>query len=210
MLSSAVQVNPNSVVPSGPLHEAGAGSECPGSAGAGAGGASAGSDTELRALLRRIRDAGALAKARTEGVTPELFPSPGRLLAFLQAAVDEGVRFKATAGLLHPLRGSQPLTYAPDAPRGVMFRYPSVLLATAVLRAGGSKEEGLAALVESDAGAIGFGAEALVWGRLHFDAKELADLRARTLGGFGWCSLREPVDELGGMLGGVGAARLKG
>ena len=166
-------------------------------------GPGAGSDAELRTLLRAIRDAGAFAKARTGGVTPDLFPSPERLLAFLRAAVDEGVRFKATAGLHHPLRGNYPLTYAPDAPRGVMFGYLNVFLATAVLRAGGSDEEGLAALVESDAAALTFGAEALEWGRFRFDAKELADLRVRTLGSFGSCSLREPVDELGGMLGGV-------
>jgi hypothetical protein len=162
----------------------------------------AGDDAELRTLLRAIRDAGAFAKARTGGVTPDLFPSPGRLLAFLRAALGEGVRFKATAGLHHPLRGSYPLTYAPDAQRGVMFGYLNVLLATAVLRAGGSDEEGLAALVESDPNAISFGAEALAWGRFRFDAAELADLRTRTLGGFGSCSLREPVDELGRMLGG--------
>jgi hypothetical protein len=110
------------------------------------------------------------------------------------------VRFKATAGLHHPLRGSYPLTYAADAPTGVMFGYLNVLLATAVLRAGGNDEEGLAALVEADPAALTFGADALRWGRFRFDAKELADLRARTLGGFGSCSLREPVDELGGVL----------
>jgi hypothetical protein len=82
-----------------------------------------------------------------------------------------------------------------------MFGYLNVLLATAVLRAGGSVEEGLAALVESNAAAIGFGAEALEWGRFRFDAKELADLRARTLGGFGSCPMREPVNELGGCWG---------
>jgi hypothetical protein len=71
-----------------------------------------------------------------------------------------------------------------------------------VLRAGASDEEGLAALVEADPAAPTLGAEALAWGRFRFDAKELADLRARTLGGFGSCSLREPVDELGGA-GGV-------
>lgn len=37
---------------------------------------------------------------------------------------------------------------------------------------------------------------------------ELADLRARTLGGFGSCSLKEPVDELGGMLSGMGPANM--
>jgi acetoacetyl-CoA synthetase len=162
----------------------------------------AGDNAELRTLLRAIRDAGAFAKARTGGVTPDLFPSPERLLVFLRAALDEGVRFKATAGLHHPLRGSYPLTYAPDAERGVMFGYLNVLLATAVLRAGGSDEEGLAALVESDPAALTLGAEALQWERFRFDAKELADLRTRTMGGFGSCSLREPVEELGGMLGG--------
>jgi hypothetical protein len=57
-----------------------------------------------------FRDAGAFAKARTGGVTPDLFPSPARLMDFLRAALDEEVRFKATAGLHHPLRGSYPLT----------------------------------------------------------------------------------------------------
>jgi hypothetical protein len=65
---------------------------------------------------------------------------------------------------------------------------------------GGSDDEGLAALVEADPAAPTLGAEALAWGPFRFDAKELADLRARTLGGFGSCSLREPVDELGGVL----------
>jgi hypothetical protein len=171
-------------------------------------GPGAGSDAELRALLRAIHGAGAFAKARTGGVTPDLFPSPEQLLAFLRAAVDEGVRFKATAGLHHPLRGSYPLTYAPDAPRGIMFGYMNVLLATAVLRAGASDEEGLAALVEADPAALTFGAEALAWGRFHFDAKELADLRNQTIGGFGSCSLREPVDELGGVLSGMGPASM--
>jgi hypothetical protein len=69
------------------------------------------------------------------------------------------------------------------------------------LRAGGSDEGGLAALVEADHAALTFGAEALEWGRFRFDGRELADLRARTLGGFGSCSLREPVDELGGGAG---------
>jgi len=158
-------------------------------------------DAAARApLLDRIQAVGAFAKLRTGGVTASLFPAPETVGGFLRACVQRGLRFKATAGLHHPLRGEYPLTYAPDAPRGVMFGYLNILLATAVLRAGGSDEEALAALIEEDAGAMRVDQGALSWGRFRLSPATLHSLRQDAVAGFGSCSFEEPVGELGALL----------
>ena len=50
-------------------------------------------------LVAAIHRVGAEAKVRTGGTTPDLFPAPEQLTAFLIAATSHGTRFKATAGL---------------------------------------------------------------------------------------------------------------
>jgi acetoacetyl-CoA synthetase len=151
-------------------------------------------------VLDAIRARGVGAKIRTGGVIPDAFPTPEQLCDFIAACVDRGVVFKATAGLHHPLRGSYRLTYEPEAPRGVMFGYLNLLLATAVLRAGGSRADALAALVESDPDALQFDAGELAWRDFRFDVEVLRSLRTQGLAGFGSCSFTEPVDELGAIL----------
>ena len=93
-----------------------------------------------RPLIEAIASAGAFAKVRTGGTSPELFPVPEQLTSFLISVTRRGVSFKATAGLHHPIRGEFPLTYAPDAARHVMHGFVNVLLATAELARGGDGE----------------------------------------------------------------------
>lgn len=150
-------------------------------------------------LIAAIGRAGARAKIRTGGTTADAVPSAAEVARFIRRCVEHGVSFKATAGLHHPLRGEYPLTYAPDSPRGTMFGYLNVLLATLVARAGGDARAVIAALEEKKARQIVAGDEAIEWRGFRFGSEEIAGARAQGLAGFGSCSFREPVDDLRAM-----------
>lgn len=150
-----------------------------------------------RVLLERIARAGARAKVRTGGVTPDAFPAPAHLARFLAACVAMALPFKATAGLHHPVRASYRLTYAPDSPRGEMFGFLNVFLAAAALDAGASEADAIALLEESSASAFRFDDAGVAWrDRLRLTASELARSRTGSAIAFGSCSFREPVDDL--------------
>lgn len=153
-------------------------------------------DQDPRPLIAAIGSAGAFAKVRTGGLAAEQFPSPTALARFLARCVEAEVRFKATAGLHHPLRASYPLTYEPGSARGVMHGYVNVVLATALLRAGWGEEEARAALEETDPAAFRVDAGALAWRDRSVSAGALERARRHGMTGFGSCSFREPVDEL--------------
>lgn len=147
-------------------------------------------------LVLAMKDACLFAKVRTGGVVPELFPAPTDLMAFLAAVTRAAVPFKATAGLHHPIRGEYRLTYAPDAPRGLMYGFVNLLLATALLVRGEPAGQAQALLVDSDARHFTRDPAGMVWSDQHFTVEELAATRASAFLGFGSCSFREPVDEL--------------
>lgn len=149
-----------------------------------------------RPIVEAIRGADACAKVRTGGTTPELFPTPEQLTLFLLAATHIGVAFKATAGLHHPIRGTFPLTYAPDAPRYIMYGFVNVLLATAELARGGDGETAQAILEDLDTRHFSRENTGIRWRDRDFSPEELASVRHGCFLGFGSCSFREPVDEL--------------
>lgn len=146
-------------------------------------------------LIAAIGRAGLHAKIRTGGVTPESIPPAPAVARFLAGCVRNGVAFKATAGLHHPLRAEHPLTYAPDAPRAVMHGYLNVFLAAAVLRDGGSEADAARLLDERDPAAFAAGDSAIRWRDRRLDARTLADARALARS-FGSCSFTEPVADL--------------
>jgi hypothetical protein len=149
-----------------------------------------------RQLLGAISRVGALAKVRTGGTTPELFPTAEQLTLFLLAATRERVAFKATAGLHHPIRGEFHLTYVPDAPRHVMYGFVNVLLATAELARGGDGETAQAILEDDDPTHFVRAPDALTWCNTRYRTEELLAVRETYFLGFGSCSFREPVEEL--------------
>jgi hypothetical protein len=151
---------------------------------------------DLPPLLAAIKAAGAGAKVRLGGVTAGAFPTTGDVICFLRACHAAHVPFKATAGLHHALRGEYPLTYAPDSPRGTMFGWVSLLLATALVRRGATAIEITALLEERATTAIAVGDAAIVWHDHEIDAAALADVRHHGMQSFGSCSFREPVTEL--------------
>ncbi len=147
-------------------------------------------------LIKAIAAAGAFAKVRTGGVTPEAFPSADQLTRFLLAVSRSRLPFKATAGLHHPLRGDYPLTYAPDAARHTMYGFLNLLLATAELARGGSGETAQAILEEENPARFARVADGWRWRHLTWSGQELIAARTTGFTSFGSWSFTEPVDDL--------------
>jgi hypothetical protein len=163
-------------------------------------------DGDLTRLFTSLSRAGARAKIRTGGVTADAFPSAESIIDFLIAAHREGVPFKATAGLHHPVRGAYRLTYESGSPTGIMYGFLNVFLAAVIVGAGGARDDALAILEESDSSAFSFSDDAIVWRGHRFDVEQIRASRAEFAMSFGSCSFREPVDELDGLARSVGAA----
>ncbi|HUR92588.1 MAG TPA: hypothetical protein VMY38_07935 [Gemmatimonadaceae bacterium] len=148
-------------------------------------------------MLDALQASGARAKIRVGGVTPDAFPSPEDVVAFVSGCVGRGLPFKATAGLHHLIRSDYPLTYEAGSSRATMYGYLNVFLAAAALASGASTGDARGILLESDMTSIQFGGGEVHWRDLTLSTADIR--RARGLAtSFGSCSFREPVDELAG------------
>jgi hypothetical protein len=87
-------------------------------------------------LIKGVAETGARAKVRTGGVTADAFPSSFNLARFIKICAEEDVPFKATAGLHHPLRSINKMTYAPDSASTMMHGFLNVFLAAAFAQNG--------------------------------------------------------------------------
>lgn len=136
------------------------------------------------------------AKVRTGGVTRDAFPTAAELARFMGAAIREGVSFKATAGLHHPIRGSWPLTYEGNAPRAMMHGFLNLLLCAAFMYDGMEREEAERLLAEEDGKAFRFDGDGFEWEGNRLAADAIAAARERFVVSFGSCSFEEPVEDL--------------
>ncbi len=152
-------------------------------------------DGPFDTLVATLATLGASAKLRTGGITPDLFPIPATIVSFMQVCLAHGVPFKFTAGLHHPFRGRYPLTYRPDADHHLMYGFVPLLLATAELAAGGDPATARR-IVVAEGHAIQRETNGFRWEGQLYDWTTLTRARAAYVG-FGSCSFREPVDELG-------------
>ena len=151
---------------------------------------------DVAPLVQAIARAGARAKVRTGGVTPQTIPPAEEVISFITACRRERVPFKATAGLHHPIRGSYKLTYEPNSPVGTMYGFLNVFLAAALIYSGETWETGIAALNESDPSAFTFEDDVIVWRDKRITAGQIEASRRGFAISFGSCSFREPIDEL--------------
>jgi len=153
-------------------------------------------DGDLAVLARAVKAAGATAKIRTGGVNAAELPEASAVLGFLTACERERLAFKATAGLHHPVRGPQPLTYEPDCARGRLFGYLNVFVAAIALWHGRDTTQAARILEEEDRTAFRLDEAAVAWRGVSFPAPEVAAARAGFATAIGSCSFSEPVDEI--------------
>lgn len=150
-----------------------------------------------RGFAAALAGLGAGAKARTGGVTPELFPTIDQLADFIAAMAAADVPFKATAGLHHPVRGPRPLTYEPHAPSHVMHGFVNLFLGAALFKAEKIDRAGLADLLaETDPAAFVFSDEGVTWRNTSLSTKHLAELREDFAICYGCCSFDDPINGL--------------
>ncbi|WP_433348977.1 hypothetical protein ACQP25_35330 [Microtetraspora malaysiensis] len=120
-------------------------------------------------------------KLRCGGVLPELFPPAADLAAALVAAASAGIPVKATAGLHHAVRHTDPATGFTH------FGYLNVLLASAQAVRGRNAGEVASVLLDTDAGRLADLARS-------FTPEEVRRVRSG-FASYGSCSTSVPVRE---------------
>lgn len=145
------------------------------------------------ATLDEVKAAGNFAKIRTGGVKPEAIPTPAEVAAFIVGCAERRLAFKATAGLHHPIRAEQALTYEKDAPRAVMHGFINVLMASAFAWHGETRLEPIVA--EMDAKAFRFDDKAY-WNDRSLTVEQIRDARKNFMHAIGSCSFEEPLQDL--------------
>ncbi len=146
--------------------------------------------------LDAVRQSGCFAKIRTGGLKPEAIPSAADVTSFIIACAERRLPFKATAGLHHPLRAEQALTYENNAPRAVMHGFVNVLMAAAFAWHGERQIEPI--ISEMDPSAFKFDDRAH-WRDLSLDTAQVREARQKFMHSVGTCSFEEPVQDLKGL-----------
>lgn len=144
--------------------------------------------------ISTVASVGRRAKIRTGGETPDKIPVPASVVEFIRLCAAANVPFKATAGLHHPLRSIQSLTYESESPSGMMHGFLNVFLAAAFLRAG--MEPALAASLLESCGPLEFSSGSIHWRENQLGTDEIAAARKNFAISFGSCSFTEPIDDL--------------
>jgi len=153
--------------------------------------------TAFDAMADALARFGAAAKIRTGGVTADAFPTPRQVLSFLRMCRKARIRFKATAGLHHAVRGEYRLTYESAPTTGVMFGFLNVAMAAALLWFDRSEDVVLRVLEEESLAAFVFTDKGVSWRNERLTLRELDEVRTSFFAGFGSCSFREPMAEIG-------------
>ncbi len=149
-------------------------------------------------LLQATAVAKGRAKIRTGGEVASAIPEESRVLEFLRIASERRLAFKATAGLHHPLRAMQRLTYKPDSPTGVLHGFLNVYCAAVLLwHEPDRRQEAAWMLGERDADAITMD-EAMTWHNsgVTLTAQQIEGAREQFCISFGSCSFTEPIEDL--------------
>jgi hypothetical protein len=152
---------------------------------------------DCRGYIAALAGNDAFAKIRCGGVTPDAIPPSEQIADFVLACRGAGVAFKATAGLHHPIRAEQNLTYDSDPPRAVMHGFVNLWMAAALVRIeGASRETMIDVLEDTDPDSFSFTDSAAAWRGHELNVTDLARAREAFSISIGSCSFDEPVEDL--------------
>ena len=156
-----------------------------------------GGGIDLRGFIAALAGHEGAAKIRCGGVEARMIPSVERVAEFIHLCAQGDVRFKATAGLHHPIRAEQPLTYEPDPPRAVMHGFVNLFLAAAFARTARA-DRGLleSILSETDPTAFAFSEKTARWRDRELDTVAMSKTRESFALSYGSCSFTEPIDDV--------------
>ncbi|WP_207568278.1 hypothetical protein [Nocardioides sp. PD653-B2] len=138
-------------------------------------------DERRAELVNALSGTGFMAKLRTGGVSADLYPDETELAAAVASLTAAGVPFKATAGLHHALRNTDPQT------KFEQHGFLNLFTATGAALDGAEEEE-LAELLADRDGT-----------RVADRVRTLSPEVRNTFRSFGTCSVTEPVEELAGL-----------
>ena len=147
-------------------------------------------------LIKSVAETEARAKVRTGGVSADAFPSSFDLARFIKICAEDDVPFKATAGLHHPLRSVNRLTYAPDSASAMMHGFLNVFLAAAFAQSGMEVDRLVELLEEKSPEAFQFDSGGVTWRDEMIVRGQLRNSRNLLAIAFGSCSFEEPIDDL--------------
>lgn len=152
---------------------------------------------EMADMISELAIRGQRAKIRTGGVTPEAFPSSSDIARFVLACTAANIKFKATAGLHHPIRCHRPLTYAADSPRGTMHGFLNLFLMNGFARAG-YRRSLLEDVMEEEFEEVFEFSDAEIKWRTEYTLSlhQIDGIRDNGIQSFGSCSFDEPVADL--------------
>lgn len=142
-------------------------------------------DDRRPAILAAMAGTPYSAKFRTGGIVAAAYPDEAELAAAIHTVATSGVRFKATAGLHHAIRNTDPDTGFEQ------HGFLNVMLATHRATGGASVEEVAATLADRDGTALA--------GALAGLSAEAVDALRANFRSFGTCSISDPLTELVGL-----------
>lgn len=142
-------------------------------------------DDRRPAILAGLAGTPYSAKFRTGGIVATAYPDEAELAAAIHTVATSGVRFKATAGLHHAIRNTDPDTGFEQ------HGFLNVMLATHRAADGASVEEIAATLADRDGTSLA--------GALAGLSAEAVDALRANFRSFGTCSISDPLTELVGL-----------
>lgn len=130
------------------------------------------------------------AKMRCGGLAPEAFPEPAQIASFIEAAREERVPFKATAGLHHPVR------HFNEAAGVTMHGFLNILAAAAIAGSDAPAPDLARIIACEDSAEFHLEDAGLSVCGVRAGVAELKAARSEGFVAYGSCSFSEPIEDL--------------